>query len=85
MVYLRDEYSKWHNRDYLLGTYENCGVNNLPICHVEEKGSSNILVIWKHYSTKNILTKKGEEKKKLILFYKSSSSIKLICYLKPKL
>jgi hypothetical protein len=46
-----DEYSKWHDKDYLLGTRENCGVNNLPICLIEEEGCFNILVSWKHYST----------------------------------
>jgi hypothetical protein len=44
-------------------------VDNLPICPIEEKGYSNILVIWKHYSTKNTLSKKREEKKKLIYFF----------------
>jgi hypothetical protein len=85
LVCPRDEYSKWHNRAYLLGICENCGVDNLPICHVEEKGCSNILISWKHYSTKKILTKKGEEKKKLRLLYKSSSFVEFISYLKLKL
>lgn len=58
-----DEYSKWHNRDYLLGTCENYGVDNLPIYHVEEEGCSNIMFSWKHYSTKKILTKKGKRSK----------------------
>jgi hypothetical protein len=85
MVCPHDEYSKWHTRDYLLGTYENYGVNIFPICLLEEKGFSNILVSWKHYSIENILTKKGEEKKKLIFLHKSSSFDKLINYLKLKL
>jgi hypothetical protein len=85
MVYSHDEYSKWHSRDCLLGTYENYGVNIFPICLLEEKGSSNILVSWKHYSIENILTKKGEEKKKLIFLHKFSSFDELINYLKLKL
>ncbi len=71
--------------DYLLGTCENCDVDNLPIYRVEEEGYSNILVSWKHYSPEKILTKKGEEKKKLIFLYKFSSSTEFIGYLKPKL
>jgi hypothetical protein len=80
-----DEYSEWHNKDCLLSTCENCGVDIIPICHVEEKGSSNILVSSKHYSAKKILIKKPMEKKKLILLHKSSSCNELINYLKLKL
>jgi hypothetical protein len=29
------ELLEWHVRDYLLGDYENCGVENLTICLVE--------------------------------------------------
>jgi hypothetical protein len=37
VVYPHDEYSEWHSKDCLLGTCENCGVDIIPICHVEEK------------------------------------------------
>jgi len=47
----QDEYSELHNKDYLLGTCENCGVDNLPICLIEEENCFNILVNWKYYST----------------------------------
>jgi hypothetical protein len=42
-------------------------------------------ISWKCFFLKTIVTKKGEEKKKLKLVYKSTSSIELITYLKPKL
>jgi hypothetical protein len=51
MVYPRDEYLKWHNKDCLLDTYENCDVDIILICLVEEKCFSNILVSLKRYST----------------------------------
>ncbi len=85
MVYPHDEYLKWHNKDWLLGTYENCDVDIIPICLVKEKCFSNILVRLKRYSIENILIKKGVEKKKLIFLHKSSYFDKLINYLKPKL
>jgi hypothetical protein len=43
------------------------------------------LMNWKCFSLEKIVTKKGEEKKKLTLVYKSTSSVDFIQYLKPKL
>jgi hypothetical protein len=83
--YPRDEYLEWHNKDHLLGTYENCGVDIILICLIEEKCFLNILMSLKHYCIKKILTKKGKENKKLIFLHKSSSFDKLINYIKPKL
>lgn len=74
--------SSWNG---MLGECENCGVENLPICLVEEEGSFGHLVKWKHVSFQNIVTKKGEEKKKLTFVFKSTPSSDLIKYLKSKL
>jgi hypothetical protein len=64
---------------------ENCGVENLPICLVEEEGSFGHLVKWKQFSLQNIVTNKGEEKKKSTVVYKSTLSFDFIKYLKLKL
>jgi hypothetical protein len=56
---------------------ENCGVENLAICPIEEEGTSRHLVNWKHFSSQTILTKKGEEEKKLTVFYKSTTFAEL--------
>jgi hypothetical protein len=60
-------------------------VDILPVCPVEEKGSSFAMVEWKHFSMENIINRGGEERKKLKLLYKSTISSELIQYLKPKL
>jgi hypothetical protein len=60
-------------------------VDILPVCLVEEEGSSSAMVKWKHFSMENIIIRGGEERKKLKLFYKSIISSELIQYLKPKL
>jgi len=85
VVYPRDEYLEWYNKDCLLGTFEIYGVDIIPICLVKEECFLNILVSLKHYSIENILIKKGKEKKKLIFHHKSSSFDKRINYLKLKL
>ncbi len=43
------------------------------------------MVKWKQFSMEKIITKKGEEKKKLRLLYESIISSELMQYLKPKL
>jgi HD-GYP domain-containing protein (c-di-GMP phosphodiesterase class II) len=60
-------------------------VENLVVCPIEEDGSSSALISWKHSSVETIVTKKGEERKKLKLIYKSTKNNELIEYLKPKL
>jgi len=85
VVYPCQKNSKWHARECLLGECENCGVENLPIYPVEKDALSNSSISWKHFSFKKIITKKGKEKKKLKLVFKSTSSIEFIDYLKPKL
>jgi hypothetical protein len=62
-----------------------CGVDNLPIYPIEEEGSSNAMVKWKHFFMEQTITKSGEEKKKLKFVYKSIVSSELLEYLKPKL
>jgi len=85
VVYPCQKNSKWHARECLLGECENCGVENLPIYLVEKDALSNSSISWKQFSLKKIVTKKGKEKKKLKLIFKSTSSIEFIDYLKPKL
>ena len=75
---------KWYLKDYLFGTCVNCGVEYLPICPIEEDGGSNSFEKWKHFAMETIITRKGEEKKKLQLIYEETTLEKLISYLKPK-
>ncbi len=68
----------WHAQDFVFGDCEYCGVDNLPICPVEEEGASSALVSWKDFSMEKIMTKSGKEKKKLKLLYKSITSDELV-------
>jgi len=52
---------------------------------MEEEGSTDALVKWRHLSLETITTKKGLEKKKLQLVYKKTTSDELVRYPKPKL
>ena len=81
----KGEFEEWHSRDCLYGECENCGVDYLPVCPVEEDGSSSLMVNWKRYEMKEIITKKGLQRKKLCLTYKTTSSAEFLDYLKPKL
>jgi hypothetical protein len=67
MVCTQDEFSEWHARECLFGECESYKVDIFPICLIKEDGTSNSLVSWRHFSLKKIVTKKGEEKKKLKL------------------
>jgi hypothetical protein len=44
MVYLREEFHEWHAKECLLGECENCGVDNLLICPIDEDVLSYFLV-----------------------------------------
>jgi hypothetical protein len=59
----RDPLTKWHNKKCVMGECELCGVENLPICHVEEEGSSTGIVKWKLFSMEEIVIRSGEGKK----------------------
>jgi hypothetical protein len=61
MVCLCDEFSKWHSKECLLGECKSCGIDNFPICPIEEEGLSNLMVNLKHFSLKTIITIKREE------------------------
>ena len=76
---------RWHARECVFGECNNCGVDFLPVCPIEEEGSSSKLIKWKHFSMETITTRKGYEKKKLQLVYEETTSDKLVSYLKPKL
>jgi hypothetical protein len=67
-----------------LGKCENCEVENLPICPVEEEGSFEHLVKWNQFSFQNIVTNKREEKKNLTFVFKSTLNFDFIKYLKLK-
>jgi hypothetical protein len=71
-------------KENVLGECELCGVENLPVSPIEE-GSSTAIVKWKHFSMEKIVTRSGEEKKKLKIVYKATFSSELIGYLKPEL
>jgi hypothetical protein len=79
----QDEFSRWNRRECLMGDCDLCGVDNMAICHIEEEGSSNAMMKWKHFSMEQIIIKRGEEKKKFKLVYKSNVSTNLKEYLKP--
>lgn len=81
----KNPHFKWHAQDYVFGKCENCGVENLAICLIEEEESSSALISQKNFNMETIVIKKGEERKKLKLIYKSIKSNELIAYLKPKL
>jgi hypothetical protein len=85
IIYPRDKFLEWHARECLLSECDNCQVENLPFCPMEEEGSFGHLVNWKHFSLEKIVTKNGEEKRKLTFVYKTTSSADFIQYLKPKL
>ena len=50
---------RWHARECVFGEYNNCGVDFLPVCPIEEEGSSSKLIKWKHFSMETITTRKG--------------------------
>lgn len=68
-VYPKDPFSKWHARDYMFKTCDNCGVDNLTFCPNEGKGTLFTIESWKCFSMEKIVIKKGEEKKKLELMH----------------
>jgi hypothetical protein len=45
----KDLHVVWHVQDCVFGDCEYCGVDNLPICLVEEEGASSALVNWKDF------------------------------------
>jgi hypothetical protein len=84
MVCPKDPHLEWHAEDFAFGSCEDCGVNNLALCPIEEEGISCTLGKWKYFSMETILTKKGENNK-LKLMHKSTISREFIQYMKPKL
>ena len=81
----KGELDQWHSGDCLYGDCENCGADFLPVCPIEEAGSSPLKVSWKRYEMKEIVMKKGLQRKKLCLTYKTTSFVEFLEYLKPKL
>jgi hypothetical protein len=81
----KDPHLERHALDCVFGKCENCGMENLAICPSKEDGSSFTLISWKHFNMETIVIKKGEERKKLKLSYRSTKNNELIEYLKPKL
>ena len=74
----------WHSKDCLFGDCTCCGIDILPLCPTEEDGLSQSTVHWKHYEMQSITTKKGQQRKKLQLLYKETTSRELIEYLKAR-
>jgi len=48
----KDEFTEWHARDCLFSLCDNCGVDYLPMCLIEEEGTSTIKVSWKRFEMK---------------------------------
>jgi hypothetical protein len=80
-----DEFTEWHDRKCVFGECEDCAIAYFSCCPIEEQGKSLEKVNWKHFAYQTITTKKGLEKQKLQLVYKSSGSDEFLAYLKPKL
>jgi hypothetical protein len=75
----------WHARERVFGDCDNCGVDFLHVCPFEEEGIEKHIIKWKHFAMEKIITKKGEERKKLQLVYKETTSDQFLSYSKPKL
>jgi hypothetical protein len=41
----KDEFMQWHKQDCLFSECDKCGVNLLPLCPKETKGSDDYVVI----------------------------------------
>jgi hypothetical protein len=80
-----DEFTEWHDRKCVFGECKDCGIAYFSCCPIEEQGKSLEKVNWKHFAYQTITIKKGLEKQKLQLVYKSSGSDEFLAYLKPKL
>ena len=74
-----------HTRECVFDDCDNCGVDFLPLCPIEEDGLEKYIVKWKHFAMGKIITKKGEVRKKLQLVYKETTFDQFLSYLKPKL
>ena len=69
----------------MYGECDACGIDLLPLCPFEEEGLSEKRVHWKCFEMVDIVTKKGEPRKKLQLVYKNTTSAEFLAYFKPKL
>jgi hypothetical protein len=65
----KDPHSKWHAWDYMFGTCGNYGVENLVVYLDEEDDHSSSIICLKCFSMEKVVSKKGEEKKKLKLLH----------------
>ncbi len=64
---------------------EDYGVDNLTLSPNEEEGASGVVVSWKCFNMEKVVTRKGEEKKKLKLMHMETNSKEFILALKPEL
>lgn len=80
----KGEFSEWHNKACVYGECELCGVELLPICPNKEEGISNAKVQWKRFEMVDIVTTRGEKRRKLQLVYKNTTSDEFLAYFRPK-
>ncbi len=85
-VYRKNPHFEWHAQDYMFGTCEDCGVDNLAL-YLDEKDdtshTSRAMVCCKCFNMEKVVTKKGEKKKKLKLLHMKTNFAKFIQTLKP--
>lgn len=81
----KDDLCEWHKRECIFGECDACGIELLRVCPFEEQGDSNRKLQWKRFEMVDVLTTKGEQRKKLQLVYKETTSDEFLAYFNPKL
>jgi len=59
----QDEFSKWHKRKCVMGDYDLCGIDNLPIFLIEEERSSNAIINGNIFLWSKLLLEVGRKKR----------------------
>jgi len=60
-----EEFNEYHRRACIYGECSQCRVDFLLLCPCKVAGESQAKVQWKHFSMHEIMTKRGETRKKL--------------------
>jgi hypothetical protein len=79
---------QWHKQYCLFGECDKCdkcGVNLLPLCPKETKGSDDYVVTWRRFVLGQTMSVAGKPQKKLNLIHNAIPVDELNAYLKPKL
>jgi hypothetical protein len=81
----KDEFMQWHKQYCLFSEWDKCGVNLLPLCPKETKGSDDYVVIRRRFVLGQTMSVVGKLQKKLSLIHNVILVHELNAYLKPKL